>query len=166
MPGAPFVYYGDEIGMRYIPQPSKEGGYQRTGSRTPMQWDSSAKNLGFSSAERDKLYLDVDREKNAPCVSSQQNDEHSLLNIIKTLNGIRHAHSDLQAEAKLEVLQMTDDGVLCYKRGDGIAVAFNPTDNQCTLNMPVKDVLYQINSFAVKADCTVLEPQTAIIFKI
>lgn len=166
MPGAPFVYYGDEIGMRYIPQPSKEGGYQRTGSRTPMQWDSSAKNLGFSSAERDKLYLDVDREKNAPCVSSQQNDEHSLLNIIKTLNGIRHAHSDLQAEAKLEVLQMTDDGVLCYKRGDGIAVAFNPTDKQCTLNMPVKDVLYQINSFAVKADCTVLEPQTAIIFKI
>lgn len=39
MPGIPFVYYGDEIGMEYIPDmPSKEGGFTRTGSRTPMQW--------------------------------------------------------------------------------------------------------------------------------
>jgi len=27
---------------------SKEGGYSRTGSRTPMQWNSE-KNLGFST---------------------------------------------------------------------------------------------------------------------
>jgi len=26
LPGVPFFYYGDEIGMRFIPQPSKEGG--------------------------------------------------------------------------------------------------------------------------------------------
>ena len=30
LPGAPFVYYGDEIGMRYLPLPTKEGGYFRT----------------------------------------------------------------------------------------------------------------------------------------
>lgn len=35
LPGAPFIYYGDELGMRYRPLPSKEGGYTRTGSRTP-----------------------------------------------------------------------------------------------------------------------------------
>ena len=38
MPGVPFLYYGDEIGMRYRALPGKEGGYVRTGSRTPMQW--------------------------------------------------------------------------------------------------------------------------------
>ncbi|MFT9057564.1 MAG: alpha-amylase family glycosyl hydrolase, partial [Ethanoligenens sp.] len=39
MPGVPFLYYGDEIGMRYQSGLiSKEGGYTRTGSRTPMQW--------------------------------------------------------------------------------------------------------------------------------
>ena len=37
LPGVPFIYYGDEIGMRYQKLTSKEGGYQRTGSRTPMQ---------------------------------------------------------------------------------------------------------------------------------
>jgi len=48
MKGVPFVYYGDEIGMDYIPGlPSKEGGYIRTGSRTPMQWNGN-KNHGFS----------------------------------------------------------------------------------------------------------------------
>ena len=40
MPGVPFIYYGDEIGMRSLDGlPSKEGGYGRTGARTPMQWD-------------------------------------------------------------------------------------------------------------------------------
>ena len=50
MPGVPFLYYGDEIGMRYRNLPTKEAGYVRTGTRTPMQWDASA-NLGFSTAD-------------------------------------------------------------------------------------------------------------------
>lgn len=41
MPGVPFLYYGDEIGMKYQENlVSKEGGFSRTGSRTPMQWNS------------------------------------------------------------------------------------------------------------------------------
>ena len=68
-PGAPFLYYGDEIGMRYLPLPTKEGGYFRTGSRTPMQWDNSA-NLGISAAAADKLYLPVDPAADAPTVTA------------------------------------------------------------------------------------------------
>jgi maltose alpha-D-glucosyltransferase/alpha-amylase len=42
-PQLPFIYYGDEIGMRYVAGlTSKEGGFERTGSRTPMQWDDTA----------------------------------------------------------------------------------------------------------------------------
>ena len=48
MPGVPYLYYGDEIGMRYLELATKEGGYFRTGSRTPMQWNSS-KNAGFTT---------------------------------------------------------------------------------------------------------------------
>ena len=51
----PFVYYGDEIAMRYLDLDSVEGGYNRTGSRSPMQWDRG-KNYGFSAAEADQLY--------------------------------------------------------------------------------------------------------------
>ena len=60
MPGCPFIYYGDEIGMRYLHGlKSKEGGYERTGSRTPMQW-TNGDNAGFSAASSEKLYLPVD----------------------------------------------------------------------------------------------------------
>ena len=56
MPGVPFLYYGDEIGMRYRALPGKEGGYVRTGSRTPMQWganDASGALHVSDSAESD-----------------------------------------------------------------------------------------------------------------
>ena len=58
MPGVPFLYYGNEIGMRQLPKdwPQVEGAYQpRNGARTPMQW-SSDKNLGFSSGDAANLY--------------------------------------------------------------------------------------------------------------
>ena len=60
MPGAPFLYYGDEIGMRYVENlHSVEGGYGRTGSRSPMQWDHTT-NAGFSAAPKEKLYVKQD----------------------------------------------------------------------------------------------------------
>ncbi len=91
LPGAPFVYYGDEIGMRYLPLPTKEGGYFRTGSRTPMQWDGTA-NHGFSTAAADALYLPVDTADDAPTVEAQQADPNSLLHAVKSLLAFRHAH--------------------------------------------------------------------------
>lgn len=166
MPGAPFIYYGDEIGMRYLPQHSKEGGYERTGTRTPMQWDKNLKNLGFSNASQDKLYLDVDRSDDAPCAKQELNFGLSLTCLIKELIALRHENADLQADAKLEILQMTADGVLCYKRGDNTVVAFNPTDGQRTLNMPMGDVIYQVNAFMRKGDKTLLAPMTAVVFKL
>src|SRR5574341_118877 len=51
LPGAPVVYYGDEIGMGdniYLGD--------RDGVRTPMQW-SSDRNAGFSRADPAALYL-------------------------------------------------------------------------------------------------------------
>ena len=76
MPGVPFIYYGNEIGMRQLGQdwPQVEGAYKpRNGARTPMQW-SSEKNLGFSSAAPEKLYLPVDPAGDAPTVAEQEKD--------------------------------------------------------------------------------------------
>ena len=91
MPGIPFIYYGDEIGMRYRTLPSKEGGYGRTGSRTPMQWDTTA-NLGFSTAPASDLYLPADPSPDAPTVAGQEKDPNSLLSFVRSLIAVRHAH--------------------------------------------------------------------------
>ena len=51
LPGSPFLYYGDEIGMGdnvYLGD--------RNGVRTPMQW-SGGWNGGFSTADPERLYL-------------------------------------------------------------------------------------------------------------
>ena len=104
LPGVPFLYYGDEIGMRYLDVPTKEGGYTRTGSRTPMQWDHS-RNMGFSEASEEQLYLPFDHSADAPCVSDQIGNESSLLAETRRLTALRHQYEDLQADANFEVIR-------------------------------------------------------------
>ncbi|MCQ2385672.1 MAG: alpha-amylase family glycosyl hydrolase, partial [Clostridia bacterium] len=58
LPTVPLLYYGDEIGMSFTPGLNKDGGYIRTGSRTPMQWTGD-RNAGFSAGSEESLYLPV-----------------------------------------------------------------------------------------------------------
>ena len=125
MPGAPFIYYGDEIGMRYRFIPTKEGGYHRTGSRTPMQWDSG-KNLGFSQAAADKLYLPVDPAADAPTVENQSADPDSMLHFVRSVIALRHENRDLQAASPFTVYSAEEGSRLfAYKRGN-LLLAVNP----------------------------------------
>ena len=132
MPGVPYLYYGDEIGMRYLNLPTKEGGYYRTGSRTPMQWKNAAsgvsgKNLGFSTADASRLYLPVDPSADAPTVEAAEKDDASLLNTVKALLRLRHAEADLQSKANLEILYAEKCQVpFVYKRGSFV-MAVNPS---------------------------------------
>jgi maltose alpha-D-glucosyltransferase/alpha-amylase len=102
MPGVPINYYGDEIGMKYLHITTKEGGRDRTGSRTPMQW-CEGKNCGFS--ESDTPYLPVDPSETAPTVEMQLNDESSLLNFVKSLITLRRSHSALWADATYQTIE-------------------------------------------------------------
>lgn len=126
MPGVPFVYYGDEIGMDYIEGlPSKEGGYIRTGSRTPMQWNDG-KNHGFSDS--DTPYLPTDSREGAPTVDSQINDENSLLTFIRELITIHKENEALHAEADFNILMPGYPFV--YERitnGKKLFIALNPS---------------------------------------
>lgn len=93
MPGVPFLYYGDEIGLNYIPGlPSKEGGYTRTGSRTPMQW-TGGKNAGFSDADADKLYLPIQgenvRDSKESVVTSVGNIKDSKESVVTSMENVR-----------------------------------------------------------------------------
>ena len=97
MPGVPFLYYGNEIGMKQLPNdwPQVEGAYQpRNGARTPMQWNSG-KNLGFSTCDASRLYLPVDPSPDAPNVEAQEKNPNSLLNKTRQLIALRHSEPAL-----------------------------------------------------------------------
>ena len=147
MPGAPFIYYGDEIGMRYVEDiPSVEGGYERTGSRSPMQWDDTV-NAGFSAAPSDRLYIPTDPMPDRPTVKSQINDDGSLLREVKKLISLRMSHRALQSRGGIEFVYCEKDKCpLVYKRTDSsgnVLVILNPSGESVSfvadekLGMPI-----------------------------
>ncbi len=120
-PGCPFIYYGDEIGMRYQRElPSKEGGDARTGSRTPMQWDCKSKNCGFSSAPAEKLYLPVDKRKGAPCAASALAGKNIIYNETLKLIALRKKYAALDNDAAIETVYLKRDTMpVAYVRSKG-----------------------------------------------
>lgn len=134
MPGTPFIYYGDEIGMRSIKGlPSKEGGYNRTEIRTPMQW-SERPNAGFSTAPSANLYLPVDERPDRPTVEAQEHDPNSLLQRVRRLIALRKEHPALCASGDFEVIHaQRGNPLFVYRRtkkneniDETILVAINP----------------------------------------
>ncbi len=131
MPGVPFVYYGDEIGMDHLGWlQSHEGGYQRTGARTPMQWDNTL-NAGFSKATAEKLYLPIDPKEDRPTVADQIGTPDSLLECVRALNELRKATPALQTYAELSVIASENGGYpFVYERktdDQRILVVINPS---------------------------------------
>ena len=140
MPGAPFIYYGDEIGLRYVENlVSVEGGYSRTGSRSPMQWNHGV-NFGFSNASPEKLYIPTDPEPNSPTAEDQINDPDSLYHEVKKIIAIRRANSALLSDGDIEFVSDGADGSpLAYIRSSAdekILVVVNPADREAVLEVP------------------------------
>ncbi|NHU85845.1 maltose alpha-D-glucosyltransferase [Kocuria sp. JC486] len=90
MPGSPFLYYGDEIGMG-----DNIWLEDRDASRTPMQWTPD-RNAGFSTADPGKLYLPVVQSLvhnfTQTNVEAQLASSSSLLHWIRRMLLVRREH--------------------------------------------------------------------------
>ncbi len=161
MPGAPFIYYGDEIGMPYRWVCTKEGGYQRTGSRTPMQWDSS-KNLGFSTA--DTPYLPTGDPESAPTVHAQEQDPGSFLHFMRQLIALRQSQKDLGNYSDFQVyFAESGNRLFAYKRGN-LLLAVNPSLESLTLSLDGSyQILYQVGSPSLAERLTMPAQSFAIL---
>ena len=132
MPGLPFIYYGDEIGMRQLNgiEPKEGASAITAGARTPMQWNSTS-NKGFSSASSSKLYYPIDNTVNAPNVEAQLKDSLSLYNTVRHLIHVRRTEPALKAYGRF--IALNSDSLaypFVYLRANGskvVLVALNPS---------------------------------------
>jgi glycosidase len=140
MPGVPFIYYGDEIGMHTrFGLASREGGYDRTGVRTPMQWADTL-NAGFSMGPTTSLYLPVDESPDRPTVAEQEKDPGSLLNRVRRLIALRKVHPALCASGEFRPLYAKPGPYpFVYLRSLGdesLLVAVNPAEREVEAELP------------------------------
>jgi alpha-glucosidase len=135
---AVLLYQGEEIGQRTVPPkrianvrdrmgvsgwPRVKG---RDGERTPMQWDTSNPQAGFSSNPR--TWLPVSPGYRSINVQSESADAHSLLNWHRHLIAMRRSYAALRS-GRMVMLDPENPSVLTYARvagdGDVMVVALN-----------------------------------------
>ena len=124
--GTPFLYYGDELGMR---QAEVTGGDvrdpadRRDGARTPMQW-AAVDGAGFTSpAMQPWLPFGDFAERN---VEAQRADPASHLNLVRDLIALRRERPELRQGSYESIA--APEGCWAWRRGAEIAVAVNLSD--------------------------------------
>jgi len=110
LPGAPMLYYGEEIGMGESARlPGREA------VRTPMQWSAGAAG-GFSSALSSKMVARIPQDGYGPKhvnVHDQRRDPESLWSFISRL-ATRYRSTPAIAWGRTRVLDTGDDRVLAH----------------------------------------------------
>ncbi len=152
LPNVPLIYYGDEIGMPYSNLKSKDGGYIRTGSRTPMHW-SDAKNAGFSDSDSD-IYLPINENFRSVNVEAEEQNSNSLYNTVKNLVLVKRKYPELfNALNEIELISDTYPIVFKRKGGDGeLICAFNPSDKEVTIRNFGGEILVSQNAEVTDAE--------------
>lgn len=159
LPNVPFMYAGDEIGQTtYFGLPSKDGGYARTGTRTPMKWDHGVDN-GFSTAPEDKLYLPIN--PNDKTVSDLEDDKDSLLNAIAKINYIRNTDADLTGNHDLS---FDDSYPISFKRRKTLVVA-NITDRIEKVKVGKGQLLLTFGPVEVDDGLLVVPPKSGLVYR-
>jgi glycosidase len=122
LPGLPFVYYGQEIGMA--------GDKPDPRLRTPMQW-APVTGVGFTTG---RAWETPQPDSLTANVAVESRDPHSLLDLYRRLIHLRKANAAL-ATGRLEPLTCPDGHVLGYLRragGRAVLVVANLGDSSAT----------------------------------
>ena len=142
MPGVPFLFYGDEIGLKQNPNaPATDGSGPRAGCRIPMLWDGTA-NGGFSTCPIEKVYIPQDPNPDRMTVEKEENDPASLLNYTRTILKLRKEVKALGADADWKLVSSLDQPYpMVYERKLGnerCYVVLNPSGKAVSVTLPTE----------------------------
>lgn len=104
LPGVPFIYYGEEIGMHGTkPDPD---------IRTPMQWTADAATAGFTTGTP---WKSANEDTATVNVEAQTADPASLLSLYRSLIALRSSSSALR-DGDLRIIDSGSKSVLVFER--------------------------------------------------
>ena len=152
LPGAPMLFYGEEIGMGE--QPALPG---RLSVRAPMQW-TAYDNGGFSTASLDRFVRPILAEGDygfeRVSVAAQRNDPDSLLNWLATLIRTRRECPEI-GSGRCRVIDTGNDAILAIRFDDldlesAIIVLNNlsPDRQSITLDLTEREIATATGLFA------------------
>lgn len=119
LPGNPFVYYGEEIGMI--------GKGDDPNKRIGMLWTTEEETTKAPPGTTESGYA-------LPGVAQQQKDKASLLNYYRNAMWLRHANPEI-ARGESEILPSPSDDVCIIRRtweGSAVIIVLNPSANEHT----------------------------------
>ncbi|WP_295697948.1 maltose alpha-D-glucosyltransferase [Lapillicoccus sp.] len=144
LPGSPYLYYGDEIGMG-----DNIWLEDRDAVRTPMQWTPD-RNAGFSSVDPGKLYLPVISSLvyhyNAVNVEAQMATSSSLLHWVRGMLQVRSRHQ-VFGLGEFRVCPSDNEAILSFVRSTGGAPSSSASED-------VPEAVLCVNNLASRPQAT------------
>ena len=129
-PGTPWIYYGEEIGLRNGPSDGDEA------KRLPMQWTTAAA-AGFTTGTP---WMAPVSTAAADTVDGQKADLQSLLSLYRRLIAMRAAHPALRAGTTrvVDVPATSGTPIVLVRAGGGetVVAVFNFDDAPTTVTVP------------------------------
>jgi alpha-glucosidase len=131
LPGAVFVYNGEELGLPNVDLPDdvlqdpvwERSGREergRDGCRVPMPWSGDSPPFGFSDTA--DTWLPMPSDWSGLTVEAQDGVDDSTLSLFRRAIELRHGRGDLGEGIEW---QEAPDGVLAFRGADGVVCVLN-----------------------------------------
>jgi alpha-glucosidase len=166
--GMPFIYYGEEIGMKgaHVPDDARKDPLSlqlpgmhmgRDSERSPMQWDGTA-HAGFSEA---RPWLPVAEDYELYNVKAEEEDPDSFLALYRHLIWHRKRSAALSS-GKYVSIEVGSGDVLAYERvssDERVCVVLNFSTEDRDINLPFRKAKVVASTHMRKEGETVEDPQ-------
>ena len=153
LPGNPYIYYGEEIGML--------GRKPDEDIRFPLKWGNDYETEWC----KDTLNMDLDS------IKVQLEDKDSLLNHYKSLIAVRNS-SDALSSGEMVALSMSKSlviGQIRYTETEAVFILHNISERDCEVGFSTDDenLIYSTKTgYTLKSDSVIIPSKGTMLFSI
>ena len=150
LPGNPFIYYGEEIGMK--------GSGIDENKRLPILWDKTT-SVGYTNAPKDANYTQADLLS----VKEAIKDKNSLLNHYKHVISIRNQYPDI-SRGNYQSVNLGSDALYASRQNE-VMIVHNLSDETQQFESDGKRFISILGKYKKKGTIIELEPKSSILIE-